>query len=89
MAVSFIDGENGVPGENHRPAGSHWQTLSHKVVSSTSHLNEIQTHNFSGDSVRHNSVLWNCARLYLFQMKNPQQTKRSHLCALFRPRTLS
>ena len=24
--------ETGVPGENHRPAPSHWQTLSHKVV---------------------------------------------------------
>jgi hypothetical protein len=22
--------ENGAPGENHRPAASHWQTLSHK-----------------------------------------------------------
>ena len=27
--------ETGVPGENHRPATSHWQTLSHNVVSST------------------------------------------------------
>jgi hypothetical protein len=27
--------ETGVPGENHRPVASHWQTLSHKVVSST------------------------------------------------------
>ena len=26
---------NGVPGEIHRPVGSHWQTLSHNVVSST------------------------------------------------------
>ena len=25
----------GVPEENHRPAASHWQTLSHNVVSST------------------------------------------------------
>jgi hypothetical protein len=31
MAVSFI---GGVPGENHRPVTSHWQTLSHNVVSS-------------------------------------------------------
>ena len=28
--------ETGVPGENHRPAASHWQTLLHKVVTSTS-----------------------------------------------------
>jgi len=26
--------ETGVPGENPRPAASHWQTLSHNVVSS-------------------------------------------------------
>jgi len=25
--------ETGVPGENHRPIVSHWQTLSHNVVS--------------------------------------------------------
>jgi hypothetical protein len=28
--------EIGVPGENHRPVASHWQTLPHNVVSSTS-----------------------------------------------------
>jgi hypothetical protein len=33
--------ETGVPGENHRPAASHWQTLSHNVVSSTSRLTGI------------------------------------------------
>jgi hypothetical protein len=27
--------KTGVPGENHRPVASHWQTLSHNVVSST------------------------------------------------------
>ena len=36
-----------VPGENHRPAASHWQTLSHNVVHLA--LIEIQTHNISGD----------------------------------------
>ena len=29
--------ETGVPGENHRPAASHWSTLSHKVVLNTPH----------------------------------------------------
>jgi hypothetical protein len=29
--------ETGVPGEKHRPAASHWQTLSHNVVSFTPH----------------------------------------------------
>ena len=31
MAVSFIGGEN------HRPVASHWQTLSHNVVSNAPH----------------------------------------------------
>ena len=29
--------ETGVPGENHRTDVSHWQTVSHKVVSSIPH----------------------------------------------------
>ena len=41
--------ETGVPGENHRPVASHWQTFSHNVVSSTPCLSRIQTHNISGD----------------------------------------
>jgi hypothetical protein len=28
-------GETGVPGKNYQPVASHWQTLSHNVVSST------------------------------------------------------
>jgi hypothetical protein len=35
--------ETGVPGENHGPAASHWQTLSHFA------MNGIRTHNFCGD----------------------------------------
>ena len=49
MAVSLIGGGN------HRPVESHWQTLSHNVVSSTPHLSGIRTHNVSGD--RHWSIL--------------------------------
>jgi hypothetical protein len=41
--------ETRVPGENHRPAASHCQTLSHNVVSSTPRLSGIRTHNVSGD----------------------------------------
>jgi len=37
--------ETGVPGENHRPAACHRQTLSHNVVSSTPCLSRIITHN--------------------------------------------
>ena len=40
----------GVPGEReHWPAASHWQTLSHNVVSSTPRLFQIRTQNVSGD----------------------------------------
>jgi hypothetical protein len=41
--VSFIGGEK------HWPAASHWQTLSHNVVSSTPRLIGIRTHNVSSD----------------------------------------
>ena len=33
IGLSFLVEENGVNRENHRPARSHWQTLSHNVVS--------------------------------------------------------
>jgi len=41
--------ETKVPGENHWPVASHWQTLSHNVVSSTPHLCRIWTHNVNGN----------------------------------------
>ena len=34
ISVLLVE-ETGVPGENHRPAASHWQALSHNVVSRT------------------------------------------------------
>ena len=34
--------ETGVSGENHWPITSHWQTLSHNVVSCTPHISGIQ-----------------------------------------------
>jgi len=42
--------ETRVPRENHSPVASHWQTLSHNVVSSTPQLSGIRTYNFSGNS---------------------------------------
>ena len=45
----LLVGEIGVPGENHWPVASHWQTLSQNVVSSTPRLSGIRTHNVSGD----------------------------------------
>ena len=37
--------ETGVPVESHRPATSHWQTLTHNVVSSTPLQSGIRTQN--------------------------------------------
>ena len=42
--------ETGVPGENHKHAASHLQSVLYNVISSTTRLSEIRTHNFSGDS---------------------------------------
>ena len=41
--LALLVEETGVTGENHRPVASHWQTLSHNVVSSTPHLSGIRT----------------------------------------------
>jgi hypothetical protein len=43
--------ETRVPGENHQPTTSYWQTLSHNAVSSIPCMSGIQNHNFSGDSI--------------------------------------
>jgi len=47
-SVLFVE-EIRVPGENHRHAASHCQTLLHNVVSSTPRLSGIQKLNISGD----------------------------------------
>jgi len=47
QSVLLVD-ETGVPGENYRPAASHWQTLSHNIVSSAE-PEGIRTHNVSGN----------------------------------------
>jgi hypothetical protein len=41
--------KTGVSRENQRPVASHRQTLSHNVVSSTTRLSGVRTHNFIGD----------------------------------------
>ena len=41
--------ETGVPGENHRPAAGHSQTLAHNVVSSKARMSGIRNYNVSGD----------------------------------------
>jgi len=42
LGIVFLVEEIGVPGENHRLAASHWQTLSHNVASSTICLSRIR-----------------------------------------------
>ena len=37
LSVLFVE-KTGVPGENHKPVASHWQTLSYNIVASTPHL---------------------------------------------------
>ena len=56
--------ETGVPRENHRPAASHWQTLSHNVVSSTHSLNGIRTHNVSSHRHWHDGPWTNCTHMW-------------------------
>jgi len=41
LSVLLVE-ETGVPGETHRPVTSHWQTLSHNIVSSTHHHERVQ-----------------------------------------------
>jgi len=38
--------ETGEPGENNRPAASHWQTLSHNVVSGSSRHETLRNYKF-------------------------------------------
>jgi hypothetical protein len=59
--------EAGVPGENHRPAASHCQALSHNVVSSTPrHEQGVPTHNrVSGD--RHWSHMYHMIPMKTFR----------------------
>ena len=52
-AISWRSGllaeETGVSSENHQPASSHWQNVSHNVARGTSRLSWNRTHNVNGD----------------------------------------
>jgi len=47
--ATFIGGWNRSTRRKGPTSSSHWQTLSHNVVSSTPRLSEIRTHNVGGD----------------------------------------
>jgi hypothetical protein len=79
MVACFIGGETIVHRENHRPVTSHWQTLSHNVISSTPlglAVSGIQTHttlvvigtDCTGNSKSnyHMITIMNPSLLYLF-----------------------
>jgi len=63
VEVSFVGGNRSIPGENHRPVASHWQTKTHKVVSSTPGLRGLRIHNFSSD--RHSTTYGITTTLFL------------------------
>jgi len=48
LSVLLVE-ETEVLVEKHRPAASHWQTLSHNVVSSAPRSSGSRTHNVSSD----------------------------------------
>ena len=54
-----------VPKENHRPAASHWQTVSHNIVSSTPRLSGIRTHNITGAVIEVNVHLSTSFQIYI------------------------
>ena len=58
--------ETGVPGENHQPVASHWQTLSHDVVSSTPRHEGGS--NFSGD--RYWYLIFRSVEFYSHVLRN-------------------
>jgi hypothetical protein len=51
LDINLLVEETGVHRENHRPVGSHWQTVSHKIVSSTPHQGRNRIHNVSDDKI--------------------------------------
>ena len=70
--------EIGVPGENHRPFASHWQTLSRNVISSTPRLSRIRTHNIRGIPI-------DCIGSYKSNYYTITTTRRPQLKATWTP----
>jgi hypothetical protein len=78
--------ETGVIGENHRPVASHWQTLSHTVVSSTPR--HVWTHNTDCTSTRTNVMLEMYSFVHLVQIMFFIYLSERRTCVKFNPSIL-
>ena len=56
--------ETGIPREKHQHAVSHWQTVSHNVVSNTPRLSGVRTHNVSDDRHWLHTKGYSCISIY-------------------------
>ena len=70
ISVLLVE-ETGVPVENHRPVASHWQTVSHNVVS-----NRVRIHNIIGDRYYWQSLLGEGICLYDLNIIQSQTLKQ-------------
>jgi hypothetical protein len=73
--------KTGVPGENHRPATGHWQTLLHHGVSSASHLSGDRAHNLGGnhDTFNSTSLYIVCAESQKVKLKHCMHVAFCHM----------
>jgi hypothetical protein len=72
--------ETGVPRENHRPAASHWQALSHNVVSSTPRLSGIQ----NSQRVKTYILKFLFVNLYIYMFMYKRMKSISYICTSVR-----
>ena len=70
MVIILLLEETGIPEEKHQPATSHWQTLSHNVVSSTPRLSGIRTHNVSDDNKFNYHMIMTMTAPVILQVKS-------------------
>jgi hypothetical protein len=80
--------ENGVSGENHWPAASHWQTLSHNVVTSTPLHERGSNWRDVLDTILCDLVLWRLTPLstifQLYRGGNRRNIRLVKFCALWK-----
>ena len=73
----LLVGETGIPGENHRPVASHWQSLSHNVVLSTPRhdITNEETQLYALCIFNNND----CISIYLIYYCDETSTQRNNL----------